>query len=154
MARGMADPAEDRRAAEKYDDREDGNGPAELFKQEKINPASGRLPILIQLPIFRVARLHHDRDAAAAPFYGCIHDLSAPDLTTIFNLFDATPLEFLMLGVWPLIYGAGRCICAVQKMTPMATTDPAQARSAAMPDATIPAFFFARFPAGSTIYCS
>jgi YidC/Oxa1 family membrane protein insertase len=135
----------------------------ELFKKEKINPASGCLPIFVQLPIFyslyRV--LSTTIEMRQAPFYGWIHDLSAPDPTTIFNLFGLIPwnpahfeiLGFHLpgLGIWPLIYGGTMYL--QQRMTPTPTTDPAQARiMALMP--LIFMFFFAGFPAGLTIYYS
>jgi YidC/Oxa1 family membrane protein insertase len=139
------------------DDREKmATAQMELFKKEKINPASGCLPIFVQLPIFYALYrvLSTTIEMRQAPFYGWIHDLSAPDPTTIFNLFGLipwTPPQFLMLGVWPLIYGGTMYL--QQRMTPMATTDPTQARvMAAMP--LVFMFFFARFPAGLTIYYS
>jgi len=128
-----------------------------LFKQEKISPASGCLPVLIQLPIavalYRV--LSTTIDMRQAPFFGWIHDLSAPDPTSVFNLFGLvpwTPPEFLMLGVWPLIYGGTMFL--QQKMTPPApTVDPMQQRvMLLMP--LIVTFFFARSPAGLAIYYS
>jgi YidC/Oxa1 family membrane protein insertase len=129
----------------------------ELFKKEKINPASGCLPILVQLPIFYALYrvLSTTIEMRQAPFFGWIHDLSAPDPTTVFNVFGLipwTPPHFLMLGVWPLIYGLTMYL--QQKMTPMApSTDPTQARVMAMMP-LIFMFLFAQFPAGLTIYYS
>jgi YidC/Oxa1 family membrane protein insertase len=88
----------------------------ELYKKEKINPVAGCLPILIQIPVFFALYkvLFVTIDLRHAPFYGWIKDLSAPDPTTIFNLFGLIPWNpetvpvlgpFLMLGVWPLIMG-------------------------------------------------
>jgi YidC/Oxa1 family membrane protein insertase len=143
---------------EKYgEDREKlATAQMELFKKEKINPASGCLPIFIQLPIFYALYrvLSTTIEMRHAPFFGWIHDLSAPDPTTIFNLFGLipwTPPEFLMLGIWPLIYGGTMYL--QQKMTPTPTADPTQARVMAMMP-LIFMFFFARFPAGLTIYYS
>ncbi|HTJ63029.1 MAG TPA: membrane protein insertase YidC [Alphaproteobacteria bacterium] len=140
------------------DDREKmATAQMELFKKEKINPASGCLPILIQLPIFYALYrvLSTTIEMRQAPFFGWIHDLSAPDPTTVFNLFGLipwTPPHFLMLGVWPLIYGLTMYL--QQKMTPMApSTDPTQARVMAMMP-LIFMFLFAQFPAGLTIYYS
>jgi YidC/Oxa1 family membrane protein insertase len=128
----------------------------ELFKKEKINPASGCLPIFAQLPIFYA--LYHvlstTIEMRQAPFYGWIHDLSAPDPTTVFNLFGLipwTPPHFLMLGAWPLIYGGTMYL--QQKMTPTPTTDPTQARIMSLMPLVF-MFFFAGFPAGLTIYYS
>jgi YidC/Oxa1 family membrane protein insertase len=139
------------------DDREKmATAQMELFKKEKINPASGCLPIFAQLPIFYALYrvLSTTIEMRQAPFFGWIHDLSAPDPTSIFNLFGLIPWappEFLMLGVWPLIYGGTMFL--QQKMTPMATTDPAQQRIMLMMPLVF-MFFFARFPAGLTIYYS
>jgi YidC/Oxa1 family membrane protein insertase len=139
------------------DDREKmATAQMELFKKEKINPASGCLPIFVQLPIFYALYrvLSTTIEMRQAPFYGWIHDLSAPDPTSVFNLFGLipwTPPEFLMLGVWPLIYGGTMYL--QQRMTPTPTTDPTQARVMAMMPLVF-MFFFARFPAGLTIYYS
>lgn len=67
----------------------------ELYKKEKVNPASGCLPILVQIPIFfsLYKVLFVALDMRQAPFYGWIHDLSAPDPTTIFNLFGLLPFQ-------------------------------------------------------------
>jgi YidC/Oxa1 family membrane protein insertase len=88
----------------------------ELYKKEKINPIAGCLPILIQVPVFfsLYKVLFITIEMRHAPFFGWIHDLSAPDPTTIFNLFGLIPFDpstvpvfghYLMLGVWPLIMG-------------------------------------------------
>ena len=88
----------------------------ELYKKEKINPVAGCLPIAIQIPVFFALYkvLFVTIEMRHAPFFGWIHDLSAPDPTNIFTLFglihwDPTALpvvgSFLHLGVWPLIMG-------------------------------------------------
>ena len=88
----------------------------ELYKKEKINPLSGCLPILIQIPVFFALYkvLFVSIEMRHAPFFGWIKDLSAPDPTTIFNLFGLLPWDpsvvpvlgpFLMVGVWPIIMG-------------------------------------------------
>jgi YidC/Oxa1 family membrane protein insertase len=88
----------------------------ELYKKEKINPIAGCLPIVIQIPVFFALYkvLFITIEMRQAPFFGWIQDLSAPDPTTIFNLFGLIPWDpsqlplighFLMLGVWPLIMG-------------------------------------------------
>ena len=88
----------------------------ELYKKEKINPIAGCLPILVQIPVFFALYkvLFVTIDLRHAPFFGWIKDLSAPDPTTIFNLFGLLPWDpsivpvigpFLMLGLWPLIMG-------------------------------------------------
>jgi YidC/Oxa1 family membrane protein insertase len=83
----------------------------ELYKKEKINPAAGCLPVLLQFPVFFALYkvIFISIDMRHAPFIGWIKDLSAPDPTSIFNLFGLLPFgvpDFLMVGVWPLIMGA------------------------------------------------
>ena len=88
----------------------------ELYKKEKINPVAGCLPMLIQIPVFfsLYKVLFITIEMRHAPFFGWIHDLSAPDPTNVFNLFGLIPCDptalpvvgsFLHLGVWPLIMG-------------------------------------------------
>ena len=88
----------------------------ELYKKEKINPLAGCLPIVIQIPVFFALykTLFVTIEMRHAPFFGWIHDLSAPDPTNIFNLFGLIPFDptvvpvigsFLHLGIWPLIMG-------------------------------------------------
>ena len=82
----------------------------ELYKKEKINPLAGCLPILLQIPVFFALYkvLFVTIDMRHAPFFGWIKDLSAPDPTSLFNLFGLLPFEvpeFLHIGVWPLIMG-------------------------------------------------
>ena len=81
-----------------------------LYKNEKINPMAGCLPILLQIPVFFALYkvLFVTIDMRHAPFFGWIKDLSAPDPTSLFNLFGLLPFavpEFLHVGVWPLIMG-------------------------------------------------
>jgi YidC/Oxa1 family membrane protein insertase len=125
----------------------------ELYKKEKVNPASGCLPILVQIPVFFALYkvLFVTIEMRHAPFYGWIHDLSAPDPTTLFNLFgliDWTPPHFLMIGVWPLIMGVTMFL--QQKLNPQ-PADPVQAKIFMF----LPLFFtflLASFPAGLVIY--
>lgn len=125
----------------------------ELYKKEKVNPASGCLPILVQIPIFfsLYKVLFVTIEMRHAPFYGWIKDLSAPDPTTVFNLFGLipwTPPSFLMIGVWPLIMGV---TMLVQMRLNPAPPDPIQAKIFAwMP--VIFTFMLAPFPAGLVIY--
>ena len=82
----------------------------ELYKTEQVNPMSGCLPILVQIPIFFALYkvLFGTIEMRHAPFYGWIQDLAAPDPTSIFNLFGLIPWEpplFLMIGIWPIIMG-------------------------------------------------
>ena len=88
----------------------------ELYKKEKINPVAGCLPILIQIPVFFALYkvLFVTIEMRHQPFFGWIKDLSAPDPTTVFNLFGLIPWDpshvpflgpFLMIGAWPLVMG-------------------------------------------------
>ena len=82
----------------------------DLYKREKVNPVAGCVPILLQLPVFFALYkvLFITIDMRHAPFFGWIKDLSAPDPTSLFNLFGLLPYavpEFLHVGVWPLIMG-------------------------------------------------
>jgi YidC/Oxa1 family membrane protein insertase len=81
-----------------------------LYREKKINPMAGCLPILLQIPVFFALYkvLYVTIDMRQAPFFGWIKDLSAPDPTSVFNLFGLlpfTPPELLHLGVWPIIMG-------------------------------------------------
>ena len=79
-----------------------------LYQKHNVNPMAGCLPILIQIPIFFALYkvLSNTIEMRHAPFFGWINDLSAPDPTTIFNLFGIIPWDppsFLMIGIWPLL---------------------------------------------------
>ena len=125
----------------------------ELYKKEKVNPASGCLPILVQIPIFFALYkvLFVTIEMRHAPFFGWIKDLSAPDPTSMFNLFGLIPWDpphFLMIGIWPLIMGVTMWV--QMKLNP-APPDPVQAKIFAW----MPVFFtflLASFPAGLVIY--
>lgn len=125
----------------------------ELYKREKVNPASGCLPILIQIPIFfsLYKVLFVTLDMRQAPFYGWIHDLSAPDPTSIFNLFGLLPFGVsttFTIGIWPILMGATMVI--QQKLSP-ASGDPVQTKVLKwMP--YVLTFVLAAFPAGLLIY--
>jgi YidC/Oxa1 family membrane protein insertase len=124
-----------------------------LYKTEKINPASGCLPILIQIPVFFALYkvLFVTIEMRHAPFFGWIHDLSAPDPTNLFNLFGLIPWDpplFLHLPVWAIIMGA--TMWAQMKLNPQ-PPDPIQQKIFAwMP--LIFTFMLASFPAGLVIY--
>jgi YidC/Oxa1 family membrane protein insertase len=125
----------------------------DLYKTEKVNPASGCLPILVQIPVFFALYkvLFVTIEMRHAPFYGWIQDLSAPDPTTLFNLFGLIPWDppnILQIGIWPLIMGA---TMFVQMRLNPAPPDPVQAKVFAwMP--VIFTFLLAPFPAGLVIY--
>ena len=124
-----------------------------LYKREKVNPASGCLPILLQIPVFFALYkvLFVTIEMRHAPFFGWVRDLSAPDPTNLFTLFDLiqwSPPDFMHLGVWPLIMGASMFI--QQRLNPQ-PADPIQAKIFLF----MPLFFMfllANFPAGLVIY--
>ncbi len=124
-----------------------------LYKSEKVNPLSGCLPILIQIPIFFALYkvLFVTLETRHAPFYGWVKDLSAPDPTTIFNLFGLfsfMPPSFLMIGAWPLLMALTMYL--QQKLNP-APPDPLQAKIMSFLPLMF-LFLFATFPAGLVIY--
>ncbi|WP_430471016.1 membrane protein insertase YidC [Thalassospira lucentensis] len=124
-----------------------------LYKREKINPASGCLPIIVQIPVFFALYkvLFVSIEMRHAPFFGWIQDLSAPDPTSLFNLFGLIPFDppqMLMIGVWPLIMGLTMFL--QQKLNP-APADPTQAKIM-MFLPLIFTFMLASFPAGLVIY--
>ena len=101
-----------------------------LYKKEKVNPMSGCLPILVQIPVFFALYkvLFVTIEMRQMPFYGWIHDLSERDPTSIFNLFGLLPYDvpsFLMIGAWPVAMGVSMWV--QQKLNP-APTDPIQAK--------------------------
>jgi len=124
-----------------------------LYKKEKVNPMSGCLPILVQIPVFFALYkvLFVTIEMRQMPFFGWIQDLSERDPTSIFNLFGLLPYDvpsFLMIGVWPVAMGVSMWI--QQKLNP-APTDPMQAKIFMF----FPLFLtviLAPFPAGLVIY--
>jgi YidC/Oxa1 family membrane protein insertase len=125
----------------------------ELYKREKINPLAGCLPILVQIPVFFALYkvLYVTIEMRHAPFFGWIQDLSAPDPTSLFNLFGLIPWDvpqFLLIGIWPLIMGVTMFLQMKLNPTP---TDPTQAAVFTwMP--VIFTFMLGTFPAGLVIY--
>jgi YidC/Oxa1 family membrane protein insertase len=133
----------------------------ELYKKEKINPLSGCLPILIQVPVFFALYkvLFVSIEMRHAPFFGWIKDLSAPDPTTIFNLFGLIPWDplttlgpnigpYMMIGVWPLVMGVTMWVQMKMNPTP---PDPTQKMIFDwMP--VIFTFMLASFASGLVIY--
>ncbi|MEN8723407.1 MAG: membrane protein insertase YidC [Alphaproteobacteria bacterium] len=125
----------------------------ELYKKEKVNPLAGCLPMLIQIPVFFALYkvLFVSIEMRHAPFFGWIQDLSAPDPTSMFNLFGLIPFsppDFLMIGIWPLAMGIS--MFAMQKLNPP-PTDQMQARIFQL----MPIFFtflLARFASGLVVY--
>lgn len=95
-----------------------------LYRREKVNPAAGCLPMLIQIPVFfsLYKVLYISLELRQAPFYGWIHDLSAPDPTSVFTLFGLInwPIPTaLNIGVWPVLMGLTMWL--QQQMSPKPT---------------------------------
>ena len=130
-----------------------------LYKRENINPVSGCLPMLIQIPVFFALYkvLFVTIEMRHAPFFGWIKDLSAPDPTNVFNLFGLLPYDptqlpaighFLALGVWPLLMGVSMFVQMKANPEP---ADPTQKQVFAwMP--VIFTFTLGGFPSGLVIY--
>ena len=126
-----------------------------LYKKEKVNPMSGCLPILVQIPVFFALYkvLFVTIEMRHMPFYGWIHDLSDRDPTSLFNIFGLLPWDppsFLLIGAWPIIMGITMFI--QQKLNPT-PPDPIQAKIFMF----FPVFLtviLAPFPAGLVIYWS
>jgi YidC/Oxa1 family membrane protein insertase len=124
-----------------------------LYKREQVSPLAGCLPMVIQIPIFfslykvilTTIELRH------APFFGWVQDLSAPDPTSLFNLFGLIPWHpwpSLMIGVWPLLMGLTMWVQMRLNPTP---GDPVQqAMFNWMP--VMFTFMLGTFPVGLVIY--
>ena len=107
----------------------------QLYKDKKVNPAAGCLPILIQIPIFfsLYKVIFVTLELRHAPFFGWLNDLSAPDSSSLFNLFGLLPwappeagsmLALVFIGILPILLGISMWL--QQKLNP-APADPAQA---------------------------
>ena len=124
-----------------------------LYKREKVNPVSGCLPVLIQIPFFFAIykMLYVTLEMRHQPFFGWIKDLSDRDPTSIFNLFGLIPWDpptFLMIGAWPILMGISMFI--QQKLNPT-PPDPIQAKIFMF----FPIFLtiiLAPFPSGLVVY--
>ncbi len=125
----------------------------ELYKKEKINPIAGCWPVLVQIPVFFALYkvLFDTIEMRHAPFFGWVQDLSAPDPTSVFNLFGVLPYAvpaFLLIGVWPLVMGMTMWVQMRLNPTP---PDPTQRMIFNwMP--VLFTFMLAAFPAGLVIY--
>jgi len=131
-----------------------------LYKRVGANPLAGCLPIVIQIPVFFALYkvLFVTIEMRHAPFFGWIHDLSAPDPTSFANLFGLLPFtppvnlplvgSILMIGAWPLVMGLTMFL--QQKLNPQ-PVDPIQARMFMLLPIVF-TFMLAGFPAGLVIY--
>lgn len=128
----------------------------QLYRREKVNPAAGCLPILVQIPVFFALYkvLYTTIEMRHQPFYGWIKDLSAPDPLTILTGFGMVPwdvpsfLHFFNIGIWPMIMGVTMYL--QQKLNPQ-PTDPVQARVFQFLPILF-TFMLAPFAAGLVIY--
>ena len=124
-----------------------------LYKREKVNPISGCLPVIIQIPFFFAIykMLYVTLEMRHQPFFGWIKDLSERDPTSIFNLFGLIPWDpptVLMIGAWPILMGLSMFV--QQKLNPT-PPDPIQAKIFMF----FPIFLtiiLAPFPAGLVVY--
>jgi YidC/Oxa1 family membrane protein insertase len=128
-----------------------------LYKRVGANPMAGCLPIALQIPVFfsLYKVLYVTIEMRHAPFYGWIHDLSAPDPTTFVNLFGLIPftppdISFLHIGAWPLIMG---CTMFLQQKLNPQPPDPMQAKMFMILPVVF-TFMLAPFAAGLVIYWS
>jgi YidC/Oxa1 family membrane protein insertase len=130
-----------------------------LYKKVGANPMAGCLPIVIQIPVFfsLYKVLFVTIEMRHAPFFGWIHDLSAPDPTSFANLFGLLPFapggvpvvgHFLMIGGWPIIMGITMFL--QQKLNPQ-PVDPMQAKMF-MVLPFVFTYMLSAFPAGLVIY--
>jgi YidC/Oxa1 family membrane protein insertase len=117
-----------------------------LYRQEKVNPLGGCFPMLLQLPVFvgLFYALRSSLELRHAPFVGWINDLSAPDL-----LFTIPGLN-LPVRVLPIVMGA--TMFFQQKITPMQTPDPMQARMMMIVMPIMMTVLFYQFPSGLVLY--
>ena len=124
-----------------------------LYKREKVNPISGCLPVVIQIPFFFAIykMLYVTLEMRHQPFFGWIKDLSERDPTSVFNLFGLIPWDpptFLMIGAWPILMGISMWV--QQKLNPT-PPDPIQAKIFMF----FPLFLtiiLAPFPSGLVVY--
>lgn len=130
-----------------------------LYQREKMNPVAGCFPVLIQMPIFfsLYKTLFVTIELRHEPFFGWIRDLSAPDPTSVFNLFGLLPYDpttipviggMLGIGVLPLLMGGAMWFQTKLNPPP---NDPVQAQMFAMMPIVF-TFLFARFAAGLVLY--
>ena len=128
----------------------------QLYKREKVNPAAGCLPIVVQIPVFFALYkvLYTTIEMRHQPFFGWIQDLAAPDPLTILTGFGLVQwqipefLHFFNIGLWPMIMGVTMYL--QQKLNPQ-PTDPVQARVFQFLPILF-TFMLAPFSAGLVIY--
>lgn len=124
-----------------------------FYKKHRVNPMAGCLPLLIQIPVFFALYkvLYISIEMRHAPFFGWVQDLSAPDPTTLFNLFGLIPWDppsFLHIGAWPLLMGVTMLL--QQRLSPQ-PADPTQAKVMMFMPIMF-TYLLAQFPVGLVIY--
>ena len=122
----------------------------EMYRREKINPAAGCLPMLIQIPVFfsLYKVLNISIEIRHAPFIGWIKDLSAPDPLVLSSLLHFPIPSLLDIGVWPIIMGITMFV--QQKLNPTPTNKDQARMFALMP--VIFTFMLGHFASGLVIY--
>lgn len=125
----------------------------ELYQTEKVTPFSGCWPMFVQIPIFFALykTLYISLDMRHAPFWGWVNDLSAPDPTSVLNLFGLIPIDLpsaLVIGIWPILYGL---TMSMQKRLNPAPMDKMQ-DTMMMWMPWIFTYMFSQLPAGMVIY--
>ena len=159
--RELAEPM--KKIREETDDKqEQQRRMAELYKEKKVNPVAGCLPVLIQIPVFYglYKTLFVTIEMRHEPFFLWINDLSAPDPTAIGNLFGLLPISsdalaaipllgvVLTVGVLPIMYGL--TMWALQSMNPPPTDETQKLIFGFLP--IIFTFVFAGFAVGLVVY--
>lgn len=159
--RELAEPM--KRIRETVDDKQEQQRQlAELYREKKVNPVAGCLPIFLQMPVFYALfkTLNVTIEMRHEPFFGWIRDLSAPDPSAIGNLFGLIPIStdalasipllsvVLTIGFFPVLYGL--TMWALQSLSPPPTDDTQKMIFAFLP--LIFTFMFAGFAAGLVIY--
>lgn len=141
------------RAAYGEDKKKINSAIAELYQKEKVNPASGCMPMILQIPIFfslyKVLSISVEMRHAA--FVGWIHDLAAPDPTSFLNLFGLLDFELpnmLKVGIWPILMGL--TMVWQQKITPTSGDDMQKKMAMMLP--VVFTFMLAQFPVGIVVY--
>ncbi len=127
-----------------------------LYKKEKVNPAAGCIPVIIQIPVFFALYkvLYTTIEMRHQPFFGWIHDLAAPDPLTLLQGFGLFPwqvpelLQILDIGIWPILMGITMYL---QQMLNPQPADPMQARIFQFLPIMF-TFMLAPFAAGLVIY--
>jgi YidC/Oxa1 family membrane protein insertase len=132
-----------------------------LYQTEKVNPVTGCLPILLQIPVFYALYkvLLVTIEMRHAPFFGWINDLSAPDPSAWINVFGLVPWvenphlgllgPIIGVGILPILYGV--TMWGVTALSPQQAADPLQRRIFQLMPILF-TFMFAAFPVGMVVY--